>query len=180
MSSLIGIGDTEPVRLRLAQALAYCATRADAADPRGSLRSDQLRPRVLEPDRARAVHAIAHLRTVYVPRNLSQVTNGDGLGGGRLLAYFPDADLSDGAAEQETDGFFDVYNAPPWDTWVALLRDESRSDRSYQEFLVSWVPPAFVALAGRGIHVNPESCIVWLDDVHAPVCSTLRSDGLLR
>jgi hypothetical protein len=178
--TLIGLGDTEPFALRLAQAVAYCAPRAYAADPLASLRSDQFRPRVLESHRAASVYAIVNLRTVYVPRDLSPVTGSEGLAGGRLLAYFPDAELSDGAAEQETGGFFDVNNAPPWDTWVALFRDDRTTDRSYQEFLVSWVPPGFVALAERGLSVNPESCIVWLADVEAPLCDELRAHGLLR
>lgn len=79
--------------------------------------------------------------------------------GGRLLLYFPDAELSDGAAETETGGFFDVENVPPWDTWIALFRDED-ADVSFAECLIGWVPQEFVALAGRGIRVNPEECIV--------------------
>jgi hypothetical protein len=48
-------------------------------------------------------------------RNLSSITD---LCGGRLVAYFPDDNLFDGAAEAESQGFFDVDNIPPYDTWV--------------------------------------------------------------
>ena len=48
-------------------------------------------------------------------RNLSPVAD---LCGGRFLAYFPDDNLFDGAAEAESQGFFDVDNIPPYDTWV--------------------------------------------------------------
>lgn len=34
---------------------------------------------------------------------------------GRLLLYWPDQSLADGAAEYASIGFFDVDNTPPWD-----------------------------------------------------------------
>jgi hypothetical protein len=84
--------------------------------------------------------------------------------GGRLLVYFPDADLADGAAEAESRGFFDVHNAPPWDTWIALADDRLRvADVSYQQYVLAWVPPDLVACAAAGIDVNPEECIAWLE-----------------
>jgi hypothetical protein len=82
------------------------------------------------------------------------------LRGGRLLIYFPDQELADGAAEVESRGFLDVNNAPPWDTWVAFIQHE----KSAQSHLISWVPPEFLPLADAGIRVNPEECILWLDD----------------
>ena len=30
-------------------------------------------------------------------------------------------------------------------------------------YLVAWVPPDFIQLASRGVRVNPEQCIRWLD-----------------
>jgi hypothetical protein len=78
------------------------------------------------------------------------------------LVYFPDDDLADGAAEAESEGFFDVHNAPPWDTWVAMVEDEASGQP--RPYLLSWVPPAFLELAQAGISVNPEECIRWLDD----------------
>jgi hypothetical protein len=68
---------------------------------------------------------------------------------GRLLLFVPSETLMDGGAKYTSNGFFDVNNVPPWDTWV--------SDRT----LVSWVPPVLVETAQRGIDVNPEACIVW-------------------
>ena len=74
------------------------------------------------------------------------------------MGYSPDDDLCCGAAEAASDGFFDTFNTPSWDTWVALTW---RSDRCW---LVSWVPPEWTLRAGAGIDVNPEQCIQWLDD----------------
>jgi hypothetical protein len=97
------------------------------------------------------------------------MTENASLIGGRLLVYFPDADLADGAAEVQSRGFFDVHNVPPWDTWIALADDGAAADVSYRQYVVTWVPSNLVTLAAAGIEVNPEECIAWLEDaaVHA-------------
>jgi hypothetical protein len=156
------------------------AGRARADDPAGSLRYDQLRPRPLAAGRLESLRTVLSYRALYVRRGAAAPLLSPGLGGGRLLVYYPDAELSDGAAELETRGFFDVFNTPPWDSWVALFRDEGAADVSYREYLLAWVPPAFVALAGRGIDVNPEGCIAWLADTDTPVARELRTRDLLR
>ena len=73
---------------------------------------------------------------------------------GRFVAYAPEDNLSDGAAEVQSLGFFDVDSVPPWDTWIALV------DR----YVLAWVPPLLFGFARRGIEVNPEECIKWADD----------------
>ena len=95
---------------------------------------------------------------------------------GRLLCYFPDADLADGAAEVASDGFFDNHNVPPWDTWVGLYRSDL-SDASLKAYLISYVPEMFLQQAARGVEVNPEQCIMWLYDSDTPIGNVLRSDG---
>ena len=78
--------------------------RASANDPAGSLRTLDLRPRVLEASYADAVWSVCRFRE-------SMLAGASGEGeDGRLLVYFPDAELSDGAAEKASKGFFDVYN----------------------------------------------------------------------
>jgi hypothetical protein len=72
---------------------------------------------------------------------------------GRLLRYFPNENLADGAAQYSSNGFFDVDNIPPWDIWVHY------SDST----LISWVPAKLFVLAQNGIDVNPERCIRWAD-----------------
>ena len=95
--------------------------------------------------------------------------------GGRLLAYFPDADLACGTAEAASEGYFDVNNVPPWDTWVLLTEPSDRVvDASYSTCLIAWVPPTHVLRAQRGIEVNPEECICWLDDVPRDVQEAVR------
>jgi len=80
------------------------------------------------------------------------------------MVYFPNDDLCDGAAEAESHGFFDVYNAPPWDTWVAFVSESEDPNASYSEYLVDWVPQPFIGLAASAMLVSPEECIQWLDE----------------
>lgn len=76
-----------------------------------------------------------------------------GVAGGRLLLYWPAENVSDGASEQATRGFFDVDDAPPWDTWVTYS----------QGTLLSWVPAQLLDLVKAGIDANAVGCIQWLD-----------------
>jgi hypothetical protein len=97
------------------------------------------------------------------------------LRGGRLLVYFPDADLCDGAAEVGSNGFFDVFNAPPWDTWIAYFSDARPELCGYDSYLVAYVPAGLVETANNGIVVNPEECIQWLSNADVALGGRLRS-----
>ena len=169
--------------LALAQTIAWCAPRADPHDPANSLRSTGLRPKVLGNDRQLEVSGVVASRRHCDPavEAATEVQTAADLQGGRLLVYFPDEELSDGAAEAESAGFFDVFNAPPWDTWVAWLDDDrSGAARRYSgPYLVSWVPPSFLDLAAAGIFVNPEECIRWLEDTDVPIRARLRERGVI-
>jgi hypothetical protein len=70
---------------------------------------------------------------------------------GKLLYYWPHENLSCGAAEYSSNGFFDADNVPPWDTWVSF---DGKT-------LLSWVPEILLPLAEAGIDANPEACISW-------------------
>jgi hypothetical protein len=70
---------------------------------------------------------------------------------GRLLLYEAMETVSDGAAEASSHGFFDIEDAPPWDTWFW-----------YKEGTIfCWVPESLVSDAQAGIDVNPVDCIRW-------------------
>jgi hypothetical protein len=161
----------DPFLQRLARTVAWCLPRADAGDARNSLRPDAQRPRTLEAGYFAAVRHVAP--GWYEMRGLQPVPRD--LQGGRLLVYFPDAELSDGAAEAESGGFFDVFNAPPWSTWVAFAEDEGVDlDNFKRRYLVSYVPPVFLDACAAGIEVNPEECIVWLEDADVALRDLLR------
>ena len=91
------------------------------------------------------------------------------------MVYFPDEDLCDGAAEIESKGFFDVYNTPPWDTWVGYFQDGGFKYPMNRKYLVAYVPANLLALADAGISVNPEECIQWLDVEHVLLSNRLQN-----
>jgi hypothetical protein len=72
---------------------------------------------------------------------------------GRLLLYEPLETVTDGASDSSSRGFFDIEDAPPWDTWF-LCSEGS---------IFSWVPEALVPDAQAGIDANPVDCIHWCD-----------------
>jgi len=104
-------------------------------------------------------------------------------GQGRLLLFDPDGTLSDGAAEAESEGFFDVDNMPAWDTWLCFAEDSSIEAGGYHPFcgwLLCWVPDHLTNLVSNGTRVNPEECIVWANDVDTVLTRKLRAAGLLE
>jgi hypothetical protein len=72
---------------------------------------------------------------------------------GRLLVHYPAENVSDGASKYASKGFYDPFDAPPWDLWVSYDRGE----------LISWVPDALISLAQAGIDANIVDCIHWAD-----------------
>lgn len=90
--------------------------------------------------------------------HVADARSADDLHGGRLLVHFPGDTLFEEACFDSSRGFFDKYDAPPWDTWITVRADGKR------EYLVSWVPPMFFELAEIGIKVSSTSCVRWLED----------------
>jgi hypothetical protein len=70
---------------------------------------------------------------------------------GRLLLYEAMETVSDGAAEASSHGFFDMEDAPPWDTWF-WYKDGT---------IFCWVPDSLVSAVQAGIDANPVDCIHW-------------------
>src|SRR5262249_55696081 len=98
------------------------------------------------------------------------------LGEGRLLIYYPDENLTDGAAPLASQRFFDDDNIPPWDIWLTYILDDVPQDKTY---LIAWTPPDCLELAVDGIDVNPEQCICWAADVSTEFIDHLKNAGLL-
>lgn len=133
---------------------------------------------MLEENRVSAVQSVVNARELHGGPEIRKATIPDNLGGGRLLVYFPDDDLACGAAEDETYGFFDVNNVPPWDTWVTYIQNAYNGEYN-TEYLVAWIPREFVKLANRGVNVNPEQCIQWLVNTQLELTVALRNEKLV-
>ena len=70
---------------------------------------------------------------------------------GKLLLYMPLENVSDGAASASSLGFYDLEDAPPWNTWFLYSK----------ETIFSFVPNALIRSAQAGIDANPVDCIRW-------------------
>ena len=166
-------------KVRLAQTIYWCERHGDVSSPASSLRTIELCPHLLEVDRVYTVESVANRRTYHGGPEVMNATIPDGLAGGRLLVYFPNDNLFDGAAELETDRFFDIDNVPPWDTWVTYIQDAQHAEYD-SEYLVAWIPREFVELADVGVKVNPEQCIQWLADTSLELTNVLRESGFFN
>jgi hypothetical protein len=78
-----------------------------------------------------------------------------------------DETVSCAASEAASDGFFDVNDQSPWDTWLGVVDAGGGSP-----LLLAWVPTRDVRLVDQGIAVNPVDGIYWLEsrggDVRRP------------
>lgn len=139
-------------------------TLLSEADPgsitplKNQLRSPELKPRkplseAGESEREALVREVVTTRSLRLIGKKENTRTEADSGGGRLLLYVPEENLTDGAATYPSKGFFDVDNTPPWDIWVEY------SERT----LVSWVPTVLVELVEAGIEANIEGCIRWAE-----------------
>ena len=88
-----------------------------------------------------------HLKTV----NLKSFEAGDVVSNCRLLIYECQETVVDGASEAASLGFYDLLDAPPWDTWVLYRNGE----------VLCCVPDFAIPRAQDGIDANPVDCIHW-------------------
>jgi len=189
-------------RWRLAETIALCAPRTSLGMPLSALRTLALHPSPplenggdtgyrVEDSRydcqnrwdveqtAVDVEQLVRERVHLLPRAHSYPSApASDLAGGRLLFSAPDYGVTDGASEYESHGFIDVADAPPWDTWVWFVQEGKASTDFYDCYIVSWVPPEFVAYADAGIRVSFVGNVAWASDVNSAFSYRLRAAGL--
>jgi hypothetical protein len=122
------------------------------------LRSPDLKPQSFfdrQSDRVAMVEELLEKRAELLRQETAypEILSSD-LANGKLLAYEPDDNVADGASQYQTKGYFDLDDAPPWDTWVCF----------FDRHLVSWAPPQLLNLVNEGIAVNCVDCIRWVDE----------------
>lgn len=179
----------EALRRRIAETAAWCEPRASVKQARDGLRSPQLAPAGEAWIRARGdlqvmiagarrdlIEDVAERRAALLgeagPRT-------DAARRGRLLLYSPHGTGWDGAAEYVTNGFFDEYETPPWDCWVAWLEEAAESQEQFSSGLLCWIPPKVFVIAEDGAAVSPTESLVWAAAVDTPLTRRLREAGLL-
>lgn len=160
--------ETDILRQSLAETIAWVSARASLKDPRNSTRNAMLDPKLGSPPSVDEIReglvSLSYKRRQLLRESGIPVKDFSGQAvPGRLMVIYPDFNLTDGAAEPETHGFLDMLNMPPWDTWVGLYTGQAPGIEGDATGLIAWVPSQMVELVDRGIRVNPEECIMWLD-----------------
>ena len=95
------------------------------------------------------------------------------LAGGRLLVVEPWGTTWTGISCTETGAFFDINDLPPIGLWVEYISTPEIVSGTPKEhppyfrddgYILSYVPKSFLEVVQRGIDVNAEECIYWLED----------------
>ena len=182
----------------------WCAANADSASPESCLRSAALEPTSPLVDMAIVKDLVGRGFSEYddlFSRRVTEVarlaarrdellsTSHAPSGGreGKLLVFDVESTMFETISEARSGGFFDKYDCPPWDTWIAYVveawgKAPHAPGWPPQAYLVSWVPEELVALAHRGVTDNPVGCLHWLDDVKCadlPFLRSMSQGGLL-
>lgn len=146
----------EQIDEAIKQSSVWCDFAMKIAKPRSSLRTLEFGPSFFEQNGFHVVNHIIHARK-YKLEHLKK-TSDVIYDPSNIMVYEPDSTVFDGISESETDGFFDVNDCPPWDTWVGFL---VFGDKRY---LLSWVPEEFKHFVNEGFEVNCVECFYWLAD----------------
>jgi hypothetical protein len=154
----------------LAETIAWCEPRVNVTDSKRCLRSTDLKPcyRVYHgPDEDGDVWVdLAMIAEVEVKRSAlltrwrgAPVAPSTDFAGGRLLLHLIEQSNHNGLTADETSYFLDNNDTPPWDTWVQGYEPGSGS----YPFLISWVPPEFIAKIQAAIEVECMGMLGWAD-----------------
>jgi hypothetical protein len=175
----------------LAETIAWCSRSDVGSDPKSSLRLIEPNDFCLD-SRTSRVYGIRVRRSRRLARaGITKLQPAKDLQGGRLILFEPDATASDGAAESISQGYFDVHNVPPFDTWVWYVDEQFNAQEIYEqsvrrsqaslqpsEYLIAWVPSRFLEIVNAGIDVIPEECVSWFDRCDLPFARKLRELGM--
>ncbi|MFD2145643.1 hypothetical protein [Mucilaginibacter antarcticus] len=112
----------------------------------------------LDPNNRDNEFLISSLFTAQLRRKENAVLSFDGVENikGKILIADFDESVTDGASEVCSEGFIDVYDLPPIDTWFYL----AKRPNGYR-CIYAWVPEQFVELVERAIAVNCIDCLSW-------------------
>ncbi len=176
--------DLPHFQLRLTQTIAWCSSRINPEEPATCLRSFDLRPpgswllSRLDLSWEYIVNAVAQERGQWL-HNFGELPIG--LQSGRLLMATSITDgTEDGATEVETQGFFDIEDLPPWDTWLCYLPGDPSNPRYRHGCLVSWVPCEFIEVVEAGMEADCMDCLRWADNEDTTFTRQLREAKILN
>jgi len=77
---------------------------------------------------------------------------------GKILVAAIDEVVIDGISEDETEGFVDIKDCPPIDTWFYMGKNTNG------RVIFAWIPEKFVPVVDRGREVNMLDCFYWYSE----------------
>jgi len=142
----------------LHETIAWSASKISLDDPRWCLRSPELRPpHDYDDDNPglfndpKYITHVTDTRSKLIdanPTSHRQLEHS-----GRLLLVDYNATNHNEATEDESSGFFDWADNPPWDLWVGDFGDK----------LICWIPKQFVDVVQRSMAVECMGMLLWID-----------------
>lgn len=187
--------DLKTLQWRMAETIQWCTPRINMNDIENSLRSTELDPKIEDPDPynhtgpgeyiaavmnwQKAVNELGKKRAALLRQQNSYPTKPvEKLKTGRLLLAFVDQSTVDGAAPLNSDGFFDDFDIPAWDTWVEFLWAEQ--GLGYRDIcIVCWIPDEYEQWVDAGINNNSDLSIAWANPVYSFIREDLEKNGIL-
>jgi len=178
--------DRDLFRQRLAETIAWCLPRTDAAEPQRCLRTAALKPVLIhdrelppgqQPDADNAETWFQFLMgagerswsdvvTDLATRRAEALRQAQpdfqcglvDLAQGHLLCFEDDRSELDGASATASGGFFNACDIAPWDAWVGFV---AKCPVQPSALLIAWVPPALKTTVDAGLAANETNCL-WL------------------
>lgn len=97
---------------------------------------------------------------------------------GRLLRHNLGETTCTAVPKILTDGFFDSYDIPAWDTWIAFVHDIEFGSNSSVDYLVSWIPPQLVEQVDEAVRTSFEENLLWLDKTNTQFTQSLPEEWM--
>ncbi|MEO6849086.1 MAG: hypothetical protein ABI203_06105, partial [Mucilaginibacter sp.] len=93
---------------------------------------------------------------------------------GRILVSEIDCVVRDGISEAASNGFIDINDCPPIDTWFYTITYDRRRN------IFAWIPDQFVNLVDEAIDVNCLGCMKWYDSETFSLTNYSKIRGLYQ
>ena len=154
-------------RLHFISTVLWCQLHADESDPKGSLRTPELRPSnwlggdYLWGEGTLETVARLEKKRAELLRSKGSVEVSQEQVSGRLLIADPESSDQCGLSVWESSGFIDDLDVPAWDTWIHYAHQETTAGGNTVSYLLCWVPTVFLPHVEKGISVNPVECFFW-------------------
>lgn len=168
---------------RLIEAVTWCIPKVSVANPVDCLRlleSARVEFRQLSGRDETATHQ-AIIESLVEEREKRLRASGHSpevlrvnLYSGRLIACDPYGSLECGGAEQDSQGYLNIYDIPPCDTWVYYVQNQKKPADGFRSYFICWVPKEFIDFVEDGMACACGWGLEWVKDLDTPFARQLQ------